>query len=205
MAGREASFFQKVLYRLLKFEQANGIGDRGAVLSAALRDLFLREAEFIGQALEGPRLLNRVQILALKIFHERHFQRHFVANVANDGGNTRKCGSLRRSPSAFACNQLEASADPANNDRLNDTARPDGASELFKCLFAEMGTRLIGAWIDQVDIDLKQAFIRNRCWCYRRCPYSRCSRQRHLRLLRRLLLRIPYQRAQSPAQRVSGH
>ena len=42
MAGREASFFEKVLYRRFEFQKADGICDGGTVFAASLCYLFLR-------------------------------------------------------------------------------------------------------------------------------------------------------------------
>ncbi len=68
MTSSEAAFFEQVLNRLLEFQEADGIRDRGAVFSRAVGDLFLGEIEFFAQTLECVRLLDRIQILALEVF-----------------------------------------------------------------------------------------------------------------------------------------
>ncbi len=213
VAGGKAALFEQVLNRLFEFQKADGVGDGGAVLTGALGDLLLCEAELIREALEGVGLLDRVQVLALEVFDERHLERDFLGNVANDDGNARECGPLGGAPAAFTGNQLVAKTHPADDERLHDSARTDRARQLFDGLLAEAGARLIGAGIDQVDIDLKQNVSLSRRWGHRCC----CRRsRRHLRLRRmRLLLcllfldrlrdRFPDQGAQSLAQGVSGH
>ena len=102
MTGREATFLEQLLNRVFELQQADGVGDRGAVFSRALRHLLLREMKFIGEALEGVGLLDGIQILALKVFDQRHLERHFIGHVANDDGNAprlaRWAARQRRSP-----------------------------------------------------------------------------------------------------------
>ncbi len=78
VTGGDAAFLEQVLDWLFELEQANGIGDRGAVFAGALGDLLLREVKFVDQALKGVRLLDRIEIFALEIFHQRHLERHFL-------------------------------------------------------------------------------------------------------------------------------
>ena len=203
MTGGQAALFEEFLDRLFEFQQADGVCNGGAVFAGTFGDLLLGEVEFVGQALKCVCLLDGIEILALEVLDQRHFERHLITNVANDGGHTREAAALGSAPAALTSDQLIALADSANNERLYDAARPNRAGELFERLLAEARSRLIRARIDQVDVDLQQAFRLNRRQCHRRCR----SRRRYycLRRQRRLRLRLPYQRAQSPAQRVSGH
>ncbi len=73
VAGGEAAFFEQLLDGTFEFQQADGIGDGGAVFAGAFCDLFLSELKFVDKALERVGLLDRVQIFALKIFYQRHF------------------------------------------------------------------------------------------------------------------------------------
>jgi hypothetical protein len=120
---------------------------------------------------------------------------------------------LGGAPAAFTGNQLVAKADPPHDERLNDPARTDRARQLLERLLAETCPRLVGAGVDEVDIDLQQNVIRRvarrRAGC-QRWGYCRCCSRRpqHRLLLRRLLggwFRLPDQGAESPSQSVSGH
>jgi hypothetical protein len=114
--------------------------------------LFLREAEFVNQALKGVRLFDRVEIFALEIFYQRHFQGHFLRHVPNYDWHAKQARTLSRTPAALSCNELEAAGNFANHERLHDAAGMDGAGKLVQRFFAEAGTRLIGARINQINV-----------------------------------------------------
>ena len=173
MAGCDAAFLEQILDWLLELQQANGVGNRGAVFAGALGDLLLRQVKFISQALEGVRLLDRVEIFALEVFDQRHLQRHLLRDIADDDRNAEQAGALRRSPAAFAGDQLEAPGDPADHQRLHDAAGMNRARKLVESFFAEARARLIGARVNQVDIGLKQALRRCRSRCCR-CLAADC-------------------------------
>ena len=71
-------------------------------------DLFLREIETFGEALERLCLLDRVQVFALEILNQRHLERHFLWHVADDHGDPRQGGPLSRAPTALSGDQLKA-------------------------------------------------------------------------------------------------
>jgi hypothetical protein len=154
MAGREFPFFDQVLDHGFEFQETQCIGDGRAVFSRALGDMFLREIELVGEALEGARLFHGIQIFALEVFDERHLERKFLRDLADNHGNARQRRPLRGAPAAFAGDQLVAKADPSDDERLNDPACTDRAGELFESLFAKARAWLIRAGIDEVDIDL---------------------------------------------------
>ena len=74
----DAAFFEKILDRFLELQQANRVGDGGAVFAGAFGDLLLRQVKLVDQALESVGLLDGVEIFALEVFYQRHFQRHFL-------------------------------------------------------------------------------------------------------------------------------
>src|SRR5579863_7203484 len=168
MTGGDAPFLKEILDWLFELKQADGIGDRRAIFSRALGHLLLRQVKLINQALEGMRLLDGVEIFALEIFHQRHLQR----DVSDYDWDTEQARALRCAPAAFAGDQLKAASNSADDERLNDATGMDGASKLVQRFFAEAGTRLVRAWINQVNIGLKQALRRcrsHRCCCCRHC------------------------------------
>jgi hypothetical protein len=133
--------------------------------------LLLRELKFVNEALESVGLLDGVEIFALKIFDQRHFERKIFGYVAQNDWNAVHVGALRGAPATFAGDELVAAVNFADDERLDDAARLDRAGEFVKSLFAEAGARLIWAWIDQIDIDVKEAFTEGRgCRCPRRRP-----------------------------------
>ena len=102
VAGGEATLFEKFLDGAFEFEEADGIGDGGAVFAGALGNLFLGQMEFINQALEGVGLFDRVEIFALKIFYQRHFEGEIFGHVAQDDWHGVHAGALGSAPTAFA-------------------------------------------------------------------------------------------------------
>jgi hypothetical protein len=68
---------------------------------------------------------------------------------------------LGRAPAPFACNQLVPGADPADYERLNNSAGTNRARKLIERFFAEARSGLVRARIDQVYVDLKQSVIRS--------------------------------------------
>jgi hypothetical protein len=104
VAGRDSALLDELLDRSFQFQEADGIGDGGAIFSGALGDLFLCEVEFVSETLKGVCLLDGIEILALKILDEGHLHRHTLRYVADDDRHTWKFGALRSAPAAFAGN-----------------------------------------------------------------------------------------------------
>lgn len=202
MSGGEAAFFQKFLDRGFELQEADGVGDGGAVFAGALRDLFLRELKLIDEALKSVGLLNGIEILALQIFDEGHFECEFFGNIAQDDWHTTEASALGGAPTALTRDQLKTIGNFSDDERLDDAARLNRARKFVERFFAEARARLIGARVDEIDIDVKKRFVRSRRYCRRRLARERVNRrQRHLRLLLRRPCRIlvPDQCSQSPA------
>ena len=89
------------------FEQAHGVGDRHAALAHALRDLILRQAEFFDQLFVGQRLFQRIEVGALHILDQRHFQHLLRRDVLDDDRHGFQPGQLRGAPAAFAGDERE--------------------------------------------------------------------------------------------------
>jgi hypothetical protein len=130
MACGEMAFLEEILDRLIKFQEADRIGDSGAIFPGALGDLLLGEVEFLREALERAGLLDRIEIFALKVLNECHLERHFFGHIAHYNGNALNRGTLRGSPAALASDQLIAIVDSTNDERLDDSTRNDRAGEL---------------------------------------------------------------------------
>jgi hypothetical protein len=163
VAGGNFALLDEILDRNFELEEADGVGDCGAIFSGAFGDLLLGKVKLIGEALKGVGLLDWIEIFALEIFDERHLHCHTFRYVAHDDGYAVQLCALGRAPATFAGDKLIAAGAAAHNERLNDAARTDRLRELFQGLFAEARARLIGARLDQVDVDVQEDFIRNRC------------------------------------------
>jgi hypothetical protein len=162
VASSDFAFLDELLDRDFEFEKADGIGDCGAVFAGALGDLLLGEVKFVGEALEGVCLLDRIEVFALEIFDEGHLHRHTFGYVADDDGYAVQLCALCGAPATFASDELIAGGVAADNERLDDPTRANRLGELLQCLFAEARAGLVGARLDQVNIDVKEELIRNR-------------------------------------------
>ena len=103
-------------------------------------------------------LLDWVQIFALKILYQRHFERHFLRHVADDYRNACELSPLSGAPAAFPGDQLIAAPIRRTTSGWTMPLRSNRARKLVESLFAEARARLIGAGVNQVDIDLEKTF-----------------------------------------------
>ena len=72
--------------------------------------------------MDALRLFQRVQVLALDVLDQGHFQCGLVRHVADQHGYTRQAGQLASTPAAFAGNDLVAPARYATRQyRLHQT------------------------------------------------------------------------------------
>jgi hypothetical protein len=127
VAGGKAAFLKQLLDWIFEFQQADGVGDGGAVFAGALGDLFLGELKFVDEALESVGLFDGVKIFALQVFYQRHFQGEIFGHVAQyDWYGVHVC-ALGGAPAALAGDELVAAVDAADDERLNDAARLNGA------------------------------------------------------------------------------
>lgn len=156
----QPAFLDQVLNHRLELQEAKRIRDRCPIFSRTFGHVFLRETKLVGEALKSPRLFHGVEILALEILDEGHLKREFLGYLANDNGHTRQRGPLGGAPASLAGDQLVAKADSPHDERLDDTACADRTGQLLESLFAKARARLIGARIDEIDIDLEQNVTR---------------------------------------------
>ncbi len=134
-----------------ELEQAQEVGDRGAVLAGALGHLLLGEAEVAGEALVGAGLLDRVEVLALEVLDDGDLHRLLVGDLADDGGDGGFAGALGGEPAALSGDELEASGVLADGDGLDDSGDLDGVGEFVEGGFVEVGAGLVGIAVDELD------------------------------------------------------
>jgi len=133
-------------------------------------------------------LLDGIEVFTLEVLDERHLERHLFRHVADDHWHAIEAGSLRGAPAALTGDELVTIGDPSNDERLYDPARTNRTGEFVQRFLAEACAWLVRAWIDQVNINLKEAFTQSWCRCGRRCSRRRRhSNWRGLGRLRRLL------------------
>ena len=133
-----------------ELEEAEEVGDAGAVFAGARGHLLLGEVEVLGEALVGAGLLHGVEVGALEVFDDGHLHRLAVGDFADDGRDGRFAGALRGEPAALAGDELvTASGDGTDHDGLDDSRGRDGGGE-----FGELGFVELRAGLERVAVDL---------------------------------------------------
>ena len=80
-------------------QQPHEVRDRRAILADRRGDVFLLQVEFVGEAAVGERLFDRVQVLALDVFDQRHLEQRLLLarrDVAHDDRHAQQAGDLAR-------------------------------------------------------------------------------------------------------------
>ena len=160
MAGAQLPFFNPILDGWFQPQQTDRVGYRSAILAGAFRDGFLRQLKLVHQALEGSRGFNRIQVFALDVFHQRHFQRQLVGYLPHDRRDLLQACPLCGTPATLAGDQLKAVSDRPDDNRLNDAAGLNRACQFVQRFFAKPGARLVRARLNQIDIDFLRAACR---------------------------------------------
>ncbi len=126
MSCRQLPFFNPILNLRLQLQEPDRIGHGCAILAGPLRNRFLGQLRFVHQAFKGTRSFNGIQIFALDVFHQRHFEGQFVRYLADDDRDFRQASALRGAPAALAGNQLKPRTNRSNDQRLDDAAGLNG-------------------------------------------------------------------------------
>jgi len=119
-----------------------------------LRDLLLREREFLDETRVGFGFLDGVEVGALEILDERELEHVAVAGLAHDDRQRVESRLTRRAPAAFASDELVLAVDQPHDERLDDAALFDGVDQLVEFLRLEILARLERARDDGVARDL---------------------------------------------------
>ncbi len=125
-------------------------------LPTAAAIVFLRQLKFVGEPPVGERFFDRIQVLALDVFDQRHLeQRSLLArrDVANDDRDAQQAGELRGAPAALAGDDLKAIADLADDDRLDDAVRLDRLRQLLQPRIVDRAARLKVVRREAIDVD----------------------------------------------------
>jgi hypothetical protein len=147
LAGHE-----QVLHRLGEVQQAQQVAGGGTRAADGVGRLLVGHAEFVDEALDAHRLLERVEVLALDVLDERHGERGLVGNLAHQHRHFVQAGELRSAPAPFAGDDLVAAAvDRAHQDRLHDALRLDRGGQLVQRLLVHVRARLVLAGLQVVD------------------------------------------------------
>ncbi len=116
----------------------------------------MREIELPDQAIERPRLFERIEILALDILDQRHRDGRLVRDFTHDRWDLIEPCHLGCAPASFAGDDLVSLAGCAarkgpRDNRLHNSLRPDRIGKVFKRLLANIGPGLIASTLQQID------------------------------------------------------
>lgn len=129
----------------------------------ALCDLLLGQTEVVDQGLEGTRLIDRIELLALKVLDQRQLEHPLVGHVPpHHGRYAEQTSELCRAPASLTGDQLEAVAGGTDDDRLKDAVLLQGGREFGQPLVVEGLARLLAVRPDPVDVDRPVAVARRR-------------------------------------------
>jgi hypothetical protein len=102
VAHGEALLGEKLLYLEGKAEEAEHVGDGGAVLACPLGNLVVGEMKFAVEAIKGVGYFDRVEVLALDVFDKRNFHEAIVGKFLDDDGHFMKAGNAGGAESALS-------------------------------------------------------------------------------------------------------
>ena len=108
VTGAEPAVGQQVLDPRRQRHQPQRVGDRRAALADPVGDLLVGQVEVLDQLLVRGGLLERRQILAVQVLDERPLDQAEIVGVADDRRDDGQAGTPRRTPAAFAGDELVA-------------------------------------------------------------------------------------------------
>ena len=94
------------------------------------------------ELLVTDRFLDWIEILTLKVLHQRHLDDLSVIRFTNDGWNLGKPGYLCRSPPAFPGDEFEHAIPWADHKWLDDPLFLDRGGQIVEGLVVEILSRL---------------------------------------------------------------
>ena len=130
--------------------QAKAVLDVAFVLANLLRELADRVAE-VGHLAIHPGLLERGDVLALKVLDNRYLQGRLLIEVDHDGGDRLALGEPRGAPAALTGDQLVLVADGPHEDGLQDAVFADAVGELGERILLVREAGLGGVGKDALD------------------------------------------------------
>ncbi len=149
MAGGQHAGGNARLHGLGQLQQAQSVGDLRPRPAEALSELLLGDAEVFEQLLVRARLLQCVQLGAVKILEQSIPQHRVVGSVAHDRRNRLEAGNRGCSQPSLAHDQLVLRLAGgrcralAHDDRLQNAELTHRVHELGELIFSELGARLL--------------------------------------------------------------
>src|SRR6478752_9465975 len=157
MSGREDAGRDATLDGRGQLQQPQRVGDLRPRAADALGELLVRAAEVLEQLAVGGRLLERVELRAVKVLQQRVAEHVVVVGLAHDRGDRVATGLLGGAPATLAHDQLvRVLARAAYDDGLQEADLLDRVHQLGERLLLEDLTRLAGVRTDLRDGQLRE-------------------------------------------------
>ena len=113
---------QGVEYFRCQCEEAQGVGNGGAVFAHVFCYLFLCEKTLVYEHAIGFGFFNGIEIFSLNILNQREFHHFLVCtHIHNNCRHNCEFGLTRGAKTTLACDQLIARSKATHRNRLNDT------------------------------------------------------------------------------------
>jgi hypothetical protein len=156
----DASVLHHRLHCRREFEQPQQVGDTCPRPSDRLRDLVVRELEFLDEALQAAGFFNGVQVLALDVLYEADAERRLVRDFAHDRRNALEARQACSAPAACARKDLVMPAvDRTHDDGLDDASRAHRIGELRERGLVHSRSRLVAPRPKRRDRDLAHRIL----------------------------------------------
>ena len=137
-----------------EFQEAKVVGDGGTVLAHFFAELVLGEVVSFDKVLIGEGHFYRVEVLALDVLDECHFQHVFVVNRSDVGWNGDEADSLACPPTPFTSDDGVGSvAHVTKCDGLHEADLADGVGKFLQRVVVELSSRLVGIRLNVVHPD----------------------------------------------------
>lgn len=126
-----------------EFEEAEGVGDRGAGFADSLGNGFLAEVELFDESLVSDGAFHGGDVLALDVFDNSDFERCLTGGGADDDGDGFEPGDFGGAEASLSGDEFKlVIAEGADDEGLEDAKFADGDGEFFELFLVELGSRL---------------------------------------------------------------
>ena len=156
MALGDLPLLHRVLEDLRGLKRAQRVRDGGTRLAEPLRELLLGEVIRFHEELVGAGGLDRVEVRALEILHERELET-VTHVVPNDGGDGRLARDARRQHATVTGHELVGVTLPRNHYWLQHTVPGYRCRELGDAVGVEIGARLLRIGADPLERDVRRS------------------------------------------------
>jgi len=106
-------------------QEPEEVRDGRSVLASAIANFFVTETEVASEAIKGLGRFDGIQVLALYVFDQRHFEDAVVGIVLNNGGNFGETSKVSGTEAALSSDEFVPFAFVTQNKRLNESVRLD--------------------------------------------------------------------------------